>query len=166
MWNGMIALDHTSKGMDGEGLVGLNNVHLELKVNRAAASQGNSTSNTREKWKKQRQMWVFVWGGTPTGEWEHARLRGRMQSDSRALWQMGGQNPNTHCTHTHTHTYPHTFVQVVRPIGQYEQGHAGHRWQGKRELESAGSLPPCKECGWVVRTREEREMRRIRDISK
>jgi len=44
----MISLVHTCKGMDGEGLMGLNDVHLELKVNGAAASQRNGMVNTRQ----------------------------------------------------------------------------------------------------------------------
>lgn len=41
----------TSERMDGEGLVGLNDVHLELKINGAAARQRDAASNAagREK---------------------------------------------------------------------------------------------------------------------
>ncbi|TNN56072.1 hypothetical protein EYF80_033703 [Liparis tanakae] len=35
-------------GMDGEGLMGLDDVHLELKVNGAAASQRNGMVDTRQ----------------------------------------------------------------------------------------------------------------------
>lgn len=34
----MISLVHTCEGLDGEGLMGLNNKHLKLEVNGAAAS--------------------------------------------------------------------------------------------------------------------------------
>lgn len=55
----MSLLVHTCKGMDGEGLMGLNNVHLKLKVNGAAASQRNSMANTRDRRGKKRDESIF-----------------------------------------------------------------------------------------------------------
>lgn len=90
MLNEMISLVNTCKGMDGEGLMGLNNIHLKLKVNGTAASQRNSMANTRDRWKK-KEMRLFFYDLTPTGEWKHGWLYGRIQRDRQALGQMGGQ---------------------------------------------------------------------------
>lgn len=38
--------------MDGEGLVGLNNVHLELKINGGAARQRDAVSNAADRKKR------------------------------------------------------------------------------------------------------------------
>lgn len=49
MVNVLIALVLTCKRLDGEGLMGLNNIHLELKINGAAASQRNSAVHTGDR---------------------------------------------------------------------------------------------------------------------
>lgn len=54
--------------MDGEGLVGLNNIHLKLKVNRAAAPQRNSMANTRNG--EEYRDFLFIYS-ILTGERKH-----------------------------------------------------------------------------------------------
>lgn len=49
-------VEFTSERMDGEGLMGLNNVHLERKINGAAARQKDSTSNAADG---QKQKYIF-----------------------------------------------------------------------------------------------------------
>lgn len=112
-----MSLVHTCKGMDGEGLMGLNNVHLKLKVNGAAASQRNSMANTKRQVEKEMRFFYY-YDLTSMGEWKHGWLYGRIQRDRQALgrWEVKKQSiedPNTHSEHWHTHT----FVQVVRLIG-------------------------------------------------
>lgn len=55
----MVSLAITCKGMKGEGFMGLNNVHLKLKVNGTAASQRNSMKNTRDR-EKDRDEIIFL----------------------------------------------------------------------------------------------------------
>lgn len=60
MLNVMIPLVHTCKRMDGEGLVGLNDIHLKLEVNGAAASQRNSMTNTRDRRGEKKKDYFFM----------------------------------------------------------------------------------------------------------
>lgn len=46
--------------MDAEGLMGLNNIHLKLKVNGTAAPQRNSMANTTDRWEKKRDEIIFL----------------------------------------------------------------------------------------------------------
>lgn len=40
---------------------------------------------------KKKEMRLFFYDLTPTGEWKHGWLYGRIQRDRQALGQMGGQ---------------------------------------------------------------------------
>lgn len=58
MLNQRVSLIPTCQRMDGEGLMGLNDIHLEFKVHGTAASQGNSMAYARDRWKK---MFFMIW---------------------------------------------------------------------------------------------------------
>lgn len=57
----------TCEGVDGEGLMGLNNMHLKLKANGTATSQRNSMANTSDKERKT-EMILFFYDLTSMGE--------------------------------------------------------------------------------------------------
>lgn len=50
----------TCQWIDGEGLVGLNNIHLEFKVSGTAASQRNSMAYTGDRWEKKWMRSFFL----------------------------------------------------------------------------------------------------------
>lgn len=88
--------------MDSEGLVGLDNVHLELKVHGAAASQRNGVTDAADRKEDTHEMFSVVREGSePTG---------------KSSGRTGSQN-------THTHT----SVRAALLGGRSEEGRAGHR---------------------------------------
>lgn len=91
--------------------MGLNNVHLKFKINGAAASQRNSMAHTRDRGKQEDEVYFF-YDLTPTGEWKHGWLYGKIQRDRQTLRQVGDQekvhlrSQHTCCTTIHTHLCP------------------------------------------------------------
>lgn len=112
--------------------MGLNDVHLELKVDGAAASQRNSMANARDRWVKEVRLFPLCFDTGSGWKRKHGWLYGKEHKETgeppgrREVKEQSIEEPTTHIQYgTHTHT--HTFVQVVRPIGRYEEGCAGHR---------------------------------------
>lgn len=50
----------TSERMNGEGLMGLNNVHLKLKINGAAARQRDAASDAADRLKKNKIHFLSI----------------------------------------------------------------------------------------------------------
>lgn len=126
----------TSERMDGEGLMGLNNVHLELKINGAAARQRDAASNTAKiKSISFQSCNSDAWKGVCLTVWKNPN------------WQASQKHRALIIATHHTHT--HTFVRAVLPGGQGGKECEGHWWQGNHELELKGSRPPLKAHSWV-----------------
>lgn len=82
--------------------MGLNNVHLKLEVNGAAASQRNSMTSATDRKKDRDEIFCRMTGGR-----RHGKLYGRIQTDRQALGKTGSQNTvhlNTHVLRALKHT--------------------------------------------------------------
>lgn len=103
---------------------------------------------------KKKKRLFFSW--FDTNGWTEACLVVRKNTKRQPSPRADGRSRNSPLKNTHTvrRTNTHTFVQVVRLIGRCEEGCAGHRWQGKHELELTGSLPPWRVCSRVQWTRQ------------
>lgn len=147
------SVEFTSERMDGEGLMGLNNVHLERKINGAAARQEDSASNAADG---QKQKYIFQLFNNNTLKevclalWKNLNRQASQNSEHR--------NPQ----HRRTHKHAHTFFQAVMPGGQCVKGCAGHWWQGNHGLELIGSHPPLKAHSWVQFRKQRGNMREKR----
>lgn len=128
--------------MHREGLVWLDDVHLELKVDGAAASQRDSMTNTGDRKEYRDVISIFLlWFNTDRRK--EAWLVVRKNPKRRAIPQA---NRKSSCT-----VHAHTFVQAGRLGGRCEGGCAGHWWQGKHALELTASPPPKEERTCVKR---------------
>lgn len=92
------SLEITSERMEGEGLVGLNNVHLEGKIDGAAARQKDSASNAAHR---QIQKYIFS-QSLNNSAWKEVCL---------ALWKNPNRqaSQNSEQAQAHTQTHAHLF---------------------------------------------------------
>lgn len=99
----------TCERMDGKGLMGLNDVHLELKVDGAAASQRNSMANARDRWVKEVRLFPLCFDTGSGWKRKHGWLYGKEHKETgeppgrREVKEQSIEEPTTHIQYgTHT----------------------------------------------------------------